>query len=134
MRDRRLTRLDFRDKVEGVWEDRIPIVRQWILEGVGVHESLLNSEEALEAAARAFCDTLGVTILDTLVHKFEPMGFTVVLLLSESHVAIHTWPERRYVHVDMVTCKKTKLDIAVMADMFDRQFSPSHCRAFSVKY
>lgn len=134
MRDRRLTRLDFRDKVEGIWDDNIPIVRQWVLEGVGVHESLLNSKDAVVVAAQAFCDTLGVTVLDTFVHEFEPTGFTVVLLLSESHVAIHTWPERRYVHVDMVTCKKTKLDIAVMADMFDRQFSPSHCRAFSVKY
>lgn len=126
--------MDFRDKVEGIWDEQIPIVRQWVIEGVGIHQSILNDENQLRLAADNFCSLLGVTILETNAHQFNPQGWTVVYLLKESHIAIHTWPERRYIHIDMVTCHKTKVDVSQVAEVFDHAFSPSNCRAFSVKY
>jgi S-adenosylmethionine decarboxylase len=44
------------------------------------------------------------TPLDITVHKFSPQGLTGVVLLVESHIAIHTWPEYRYAAVDVFTC------------------------------
>lgn len=134
MLDRRLFRMDFRDRVEGLWDESIPIVRQWVVEGIGIHGSLLDSEVGLGKAADLFCEKLEVTVLERLAHRFEPQGWTVVYMLAESHIAIHSWPERRYIHIDIVTCKKVKVDIAEVASIFDECFSPSHCRAFSVKY
>jgi len=39
-----------------------------------------------------------------MIHAFSPHGATGILLLAESHVSIHTWPEHRYAAVDVFTC------------------------------
>lgn len=44
--------------------------------------------------------------LELLVHKFSPQGLTGVLLIAESHLAIHTWPEIGYTALDIFTCGK----------------------------
>jgi S-adenosylmethionine decarboxylase len=45
-----------------------------------------------------------MTILGEESHKFSPQGFTGLLLLSESHISIHTYPERGYAAIDVFTC------------------------------
>lgn len=42
--------------------------------------------------------------LKIAVHKFYPLGLTGVVLLSDSHIAIHTWPELNYIAIDIFTC------------------------------
>jgi S-adenosylmethionine decarboxylase len=46
----------------------------------------------------------GATILHALTHVFPGGGVTSVLILSESHAALHTWPETETVHVDIFSC------------------------------
>ncbi len=49
------------------------------------------------------------TPIKAIVHKFSPHGITGVILLAESHIAIHSWPELNYVAIDVFTCgKKTQ--------------------------
>lgn len=45
-----------------------------------------------------------MTILGEESFKFFPQGFTGLLLLSESHISIHTYPERGYAAIDVYTC------------------------------
>ena len=45
-----------------------------------------------------------LTVLHSHFHNFRPTGTTGLILLKESHVTIHTWPEHRYASVDVVTC------------------------------
>ena len=42
--------------------------------------------------------------LEIVIHKFSPQGLTGVVLLEESHIAIHTWPEINYAAIDIFTC------------------------------
>lgn len=56
--------------------------------------------EALTLAAKA----AHATILKTAYHQFSPHGITAFLLLSESHISIHTWPELNKAAVDIYTC------------------------------
>jgi S-adenosylmethionine decarboxylase len=44
------------------------------------------------------------TPLETITHEFEPQGITGVVLLAESHLALHTWPEIGYIALDIFTC------------------------------
>lgn len=44
------------------------------------------------------------TPLEIAVHKFQPQGITGIVLLAESHIAIHTWPEFNYTAIDIYTC------------------------------
>lgn len=65
---------------------------------------LLELEDArltLEASAEA----AGATILDSRWHHFgEGYGYTGVVVLSESHISIHTWPEKGYAAIDIFYC------------------------------
>ncbi len=45
-----------------------------------------------------------LTTLQVHVHKFEPQGVTAAAVLSESHIAIHTWPEEGNLFIDIATC------------------------------
>ena len=56
--------------------------------------------DLLENAAAAS----GATVIQTISKKFEPQGVTVICLLSESHISIHTWPEEGKAAVDVYTC------------------------------
>ena len=64
----------------------------------------LNDEhfliDLLENAAAAS----GATVVQTIYKNFEPQGVTVLTLLSESHISIHTWPEDGNAAVDIFTC------------------------------
>ena len=53
----------------------------------------------LDAAKRA-----GLTILNSKFHKFKPQGVSGFIMISESHLSVHTWPESGYVAVDVFTC------------------------------
>jgi S-adenosylmethionine decarboxylase len=46
----------------------------------------------------------GLTMLHKHVHKFEPQGVTAAAVLSESHLAVHTWPENGLLFIDIATC------------------------------
>ena len=54
-----------------------------------------------------------VEILNVASHKFEPQGFTLVALLSESHFSFHTFPERGVISFDFFTCGKVHPKIAL---------------------
>jgi len=45
-----------------------------------------------------------VTVLNVATHKFEPQGVTAIVMIAESHLSIHTWPEHGYAAVDIFTC------------------------------
>jgi len=53
----------------------------------------------LEAASRS-----GATVLECSFHYFTPQGVSGVVVIAESHLAIHTWPEYGYAAVDIFTC------------------------------
>lgn len=77
------------------------------LELWGVAPRLLDDPAGLEAtlvdAARAArCEVLG-----SVKHRFEPHGASVVVLVAESHLSIHTWPEHGYAAADILTCGRT---------------------------
>ena len=69
-------------------------------------ESLCDVKKLMAALKRA-AKASGATILNAVEHVFPPNGFTAVLLLSESHASIHTYPEHGACFVDLFTCGDT---------------------------
>lgn len=49
-----------------------------------------------------------VTVLNVVDKFFEPMGYTCLVLLSESHISVHTFPEKNLVCMDIFTCNMYK--------------------------
>lgn len=75
-----------------------------LLEMHGCSPALLNDSRFALASLREAAELAGATWLDALCHRFEPQGVTIVGLLAESHIAVHTWPERGYAAADVFTC------------------------------
>ncbi|PMS20061.1 adenosylmethionine decarboxylase [Trinickia dabaoshanensis] len=65
---------------------------------------LLNDGDALVLALSRAVKAEGATVLGTITHAFEPVGVTVLLLLSESHVSLHTYPREGRAFFDAFTC------------------------------
>ncbi|MCE3234904.1 MAG: S-adenosylmethionine decarboxylase related [Vampirovibrio sp.] len=65
-----------------------------------VLDDVAGIEKHMNDAARA----CGATIVQSSFHRFEPWGVSGVVVISESHLAIHTWPEYGYASVDLYTC------------------------------
>ncbi len=75
-----------------------------IAEYKGCARAALTEGPHIEALLRRAADAAGATVIGVMLHAFEPEGVTGVVLLAESHIAVHTWPERGYAAVDFFTC------------------------------
>jgi S-adenosylmethionine decarboxylase len=65
---------------------------------------LLDDEYFLRRLLKEAAEASGATVLTVSSHKFQPQGVTVLCLLSESHISIHTWPEESKAAADIFTC------------------------------
>jgi S-adenosylmethionine decarboxylase len=71
------------------------------------------------------CDAVlagGGTIVKSVFHNFSPYGVSGVVVITESHVTIHTWPEHAYAAVDIFSCSK-KLNHKTIRDELKRALS-----------
>jgi len=71
---------------------------------------LLNSVEGIQALLDSICMKYQYQVLARSAHAFHPIGVTVLYMLSESHISVHTFPERGYVAFDIYTCREMKTD------------------------
>jgi hypothetical protein len=67
---------------------------------------LLNSMTELKDLLREICKTNDFNILNEVEHQFVPIGCSVLFLLSESHLSIHTFPEKNHMSFDIYTCRQ----------------------------
>ena len=81
--------------------------RHLLAEFRGCDAAILNDEAQIEALMHAAAIAAGATVLLTAFRRFEPHGVTGVVVVSESHLSIHTWPEANYAAVDVFTCGDT---------------------------
>lgn len=65
---------------------------------------LLDDPELIRDTLIAAAKRGHFSVLNVSAHAFSPHGVTAVVLLSESHMSIHTWPEHGYAAVDVFTC------------------------------
>ena len=64
----------------------------------------LNDEKLIEQVMVDSALKAGATIIQVGFHKFAPQGVSGVVIIAESHLTIHTWPELNYAAVDVFTC------------------------------
>ncbi|MCL4137967.1 UNVERIFIED_CONTAM: hypothetical protein GTU68_028140 [Idotea baltica] len=68
------------------------------------NKDLLNDVAAIRECMLAAALAASATIVEDVFHQFSPLGVSGVVVIKESHLAIHTWPESRYAAVDIFTC------------------------------
>jgi len=75
-----------------------------LAEFYGCDKELLEKVNPLEKIFLELPKHADITVLHTKFHQFEPFGVTGFLLLAESHISIHTWPEYGCLALDVFTC------------------------------
>ena len=90
-----------------------PLGHHLLLDLWGVSQSLLDDIETLESELVAAATRGGAHVLEARFRHFEPHGVSGVLILAESHLALHTWPELGYAAVDVFTCGAPEIADAV---------------------
>lgn len=78
--------------------------RHLIAEYYGCDCSLLNEPEAIRQRMLEAADRIRVTVVGELFHQYSPQGVSGTVVIAESHLSIHTWPEKGYAAVDIFTC------------------------------
>jgi len=78
--------------------------QHFLLNIYGCSSLQLNDEFFLCDLIENAAESSGATVIKTISYHFLPQGVTAVSLLSESHISIHTWPERGAAAIDIFTC------------------------------
>jgi S-adenosylmethionine decarboxylase len=78
--------------------------RHLLLELFDCDPDALNNLEAVKGTLIEAAKRAQATIVDVVFHEFNPFGISGVVVIAESHLSIHTWPEYRYAAVDIFSC------------------------------
>ena len=95
----------------------------YLVEFSGCEEQLLTDKELLSKTMETAAREAGATVVGTLIHQFNPHGLSGVVVIAESHLAVHTWPERSYAAVDIFTCGNAEVAEAIFHKLLEK-FSP----------
>jgi S-adenosylmethionine decarboxylase len=86
----------------------------YIVEGSGCSAEVISRVEAVEQIMVRAAEVANVQVWAISFHRFSPNGVSGVVVISESHLSVHTWPEEGYVALDIYTCgEKAKPEAAV---------------------
>lgn len=79
-----------------------------------IDPSIIKNNVLLAALAKNAAKMSGATIVSAQCKEFQPYGMTAVILLSESHLSIHSYPEKSFIAIDCYTCgEKTDPELAI---------------------
>jgi len=106
--------------------------RHVILELYHCSPTLLDDEAFIRNVLAEAVRRANGNICGAFFHKFNPQGVTGVVLISESHVTIHTWPEYGYAAVDIFTCGE-RMDPWKACEYIIENFKPLNFNALEIK-
>jgi S-adenosylmethionine decarboxylase len=107
--------------------DGIHLLGEWY--GCAADAPEMTRAESLRKACLEAVQDVGLTIVGDRFHQFEPQGVTGAVILAESHLAIHTWPEMGSVTIDVYVCNYTTDNTQKAERLFrllEQKLGPSH--------
>jgi|TARA_R100001015_G_C4576993_1_gene134100 S-adenosylmethionine decarboxylase proenzyme len=106
--------------------------RQILVEFYDCESSKINDVEYIEESMLSGTKAANATIISHNFHKFSPYGVSGMVVIAESHVAIHTWPEYNYAAVDIFTCGDT-IDPWVIQEYLKEAFNSQNVSSMEMK-
>lgn len=106
--------------------------KQILVEYYDCNQSKINDVSYIENSLIQATKASKATIISHNFHKFSPYGISGVVVIAESHVAIHTWPEYNYAAVDIFTCGDT-IDPWIIQEQLKEYFESGNVSSMEMK-
>ena len=103
-----------------------------LVEFTGCSPEKMNDVALIEKAMVGGASKAGATVINSTFHHFSPFGVSGVVVIQESHLAIHTWPEYGYAAVDLFTCGE-QVDPWQAFDYLKSSFGATNYSAIEMK-
>jgi S-adenosylmethionine decarboxylase len=100
--------------------------RHLLVELNDCNREVLNDLDLLREAMLTAAIQSGAVVLGDSFHRFSPQGVSGVVVIAESHLSVHTWPEYGYAAVDVFTCGTTVNPRTAAEVLIERLESKSH--------
>lgn len=84
--------------------------RHYFIDITNVPENMINNHRLLKSKCNTLLENFQMKTLGVNEHAFQPQGYTLLYLLSESHLSLHSWPEYNTLKMDLFTCSSKNLD------------------------
>lgn len=98
----------------------------------GCDPAILDDEAAIQSCLIEAARAAGASIVSHCFHHFSPHGVTGVVVIAESHLAIHTWPEHGFAAVDLFSCGD-KLDTVACVSYLKVALHSQHCSTTEIR-
>ncbi len=102
-----------------------------LVEFMGCDPHIMNDVSSIERDMVDAALKAGATVINSTFHHFSPYGVSGVVVIQESHLAIHTWPEYGYAAVDLFTCGE--MDAWISFDYLKECFGAKNYSALEMK-
>jgi spermidine synthase len=102
-----------------------------LVEFMNCDPKIMNDVAGIERDMVAAAQKAGATVINSTFHHFSPWGVSGVVVIQESHLAIHTWPEYGYAAVDLFTCGE--MDAWISFDHLKECFGSTSYSAIEMK-
>jgi len=83
---------------------------------------ILDNKDKVEQILVDVVKQAGARLISTSFHQFSPYGISGVVVIAESHITIHTWPEHKYAAIDVFTCDE-KIDYDLVESVIVEKFN-----------
>ncbi len=98
----------------------------------GCSSQLLDDEEQLKQLLAGGLKQCGLHELNSVSHKFNPIGVTVISIINESHVAIHTYPEAGHASIDIFHCSTNSQSLFDLLDYLKKALRAKTVQAIEI--
>lgn len=105
--------------------------RHILVEFYNCNEDIMRDPTLVENFMNEAARRANATIVNSVFHHFNPYGVSGAVIISESHLAIHTWPEYGYAAVDVFTCGD-KINPWVAFDYLEAAFEADRSESFEI--
>lgn len=92
-----------------------------IIDLSGCNSEIIRNCQLIHDILVKAAEMANLTIIGIMDHRFTPEGYTAVLMLEESHLSIHTWPEYNYASIDLYSCN-LQTDFQAVTDFLANKF------------
>lgn len=103
-----------------------------LLEFFGCDRKALNDVKGIERTLTEAARIAKANIVKVMFHKFNPHGVSGVVVISESHFSVHTWPEYGYAAVDIFSCSE-KIKTKKAMDYIAREFKSMYVTSVALQ-